>query len=59
MKKFSANPIITEQMIQTSFNCQIELRDRLEDICNKFYNVYTPDEIMNQLLDESLKRYGF
>lgn len=30
MKKFSANPIITEQMIQTSFNCSIELRDRLE-----------------------------
>lgn len=51
--------IKTDDFVKTSFNCPIELRDRLEQLINEYSEKYTPEEIMYSLLDDALKRYGF
>lgn len=51
--------IKTDDLVRTSFYCQIELRDRLEQLINEYSEKYTPEKIMYSLLDDALKKYGF
>lgn len=51
--------IKTDDFVKTSFNCPIELRDRLEQLINEYSEKHTPEEIMYSLLDDALKKYGF
>ena len=51
--------IKTDDFVKTSFNCPIELRDRLEQLINAYSEKHTPEEIMYSLLDDALKKYGF
>ena len=46
-------------LVKTSFNCPIELRNRLEQLINEYSEKYTPEEIIYSLLDDALKKYGF
>ena len=36
--------IKTDDLVRTSFYCQIELRDRLEQLINEYSEKYTPEE---------------
>lgn len=36
--------IKTDDFVKTSFNCPIELRDRLEQLINEYSEKYTPEE---------------
>lgn len=51
--------IKTKEYVKTSFNCPIELRDRLETIINKYEGIYSVEDIMNYLLDKSLSDCGY
>jgi len=44
-----------QKKIKTTFNCPIDLRDRLETLVNEHIGQYTADEIMEILLTKALK----
>ncbi|SFH70838.1 hypothetical protein SAMN04487830_10610 [Pseudobutyrivibrio sp. OR37] len=43
-----------KETVKTTFNCPIDLRDRLETLINDNIGQYTPDEIMEILLTKAL-----
>ena len=53
-KELGMIPDIKER-VKTTFNCPIDLRDRLEDLVNEYIGQYTADEIMEILLTKALK----
>lgn len=58
-KNLTIKPINTQELVKTTFKCPIELRDRLEQMINEYSGVYTVEEIMYTLLNESLQKHGF
>ena len=55
MKNINIRPIKTQQFIKTTFNCPIELRDRLEQIINDNPQ-YSTEEIIYKILDNGLRK---
>ena len=45
-----------QKTIKTTFNCPIELRDRLESLINEYIGQYTADEIMEILITKALEK---
>lgn len=58
MKNINIRPIKTQQFIKTTFNCPIELRDRLEQIINDNPQ-YSTEEIIYKILDNGLRKEGY
>ncbi|MBQ9863636.1 MAG: hypothetical protein IJM28_06980 [Lachnospiraceae bacterium] len=44
-----------KKTVKTTFNCSIDLRDRLESLINEYIGQYTADEIMEILLMKALE----
>mgnify|MGYP000958038813 CR=1 FL=1 len=44
--KLKIKGIKTDDFVKTSFNCPIELRDRLEQLINEYSEKHTPEEII-------------
>ena len=44
-----------KETVETTFNCPIDLRDRLETLINENIGQYTSDEIMEILLTKALE----
>lgn len=44
--------------VKTSFNCPIELRDKIETIINEYIDTYSPNEIMIKIIENSFEK-GF
>lgn len=45
-----------KETVKTTFNCPIDLRDRLETLINDNIGQYTSDEIMEILLTKALQK---
>ena len=45
-----------KETVETTFNCPIDLRDRLEALINEHNEQYTADEIMEILLTKALEK---
>ena len=45
-----------KETVETTFNCPIDLRDRLEALVNEYIGQYTSDEIMEILLTKALEK---
>jgi hypothetical protein len=54
-EKLSIKTINQNDCVLTTFNCSIENRDKLEELINEYYTVYSSDEIVNALLSFALK----
>lgn len=54
-EKLSIRAIDQNDCVLTTFNCSIENRDKLEELINEYYTVYSSDEIVNALLSFALK----
>lgn len=57
-KKIKILPIDESSCVTTTFNCPIELRDRLEEILNEYRGKHTIEEIMNALLSFALDEFA-
>ena len=56
--KIKILPIDKTNCVTTTFNCPIELRDRLEETLNQYIGIYTTEEIMNALLSFALDEFA-
>ena len=56
-KKIKILPIDKNNCVITTFNCPIEIRDKLEEILNEHREIYTTEEIMSALLRFALDEF--